>query len=269
MSDEELPIETLERLDASTLWLIRLDLLKHMRGLESLAKTGVLSKEDCAPRADTLRAMAAHYMRWWEKITNIKDCKGKELGKELAPLIPREDPFLYDSNGAIADRLATAIGTRHMTWESISQELPGSAREAALALEVLRCLAKPGGRFLLDGIGRYRVNPRWKPDLGVEAAMRKTPARKDVPHIVTKPARDFMAQTVSFALDERAGSASAHDVVQRIKNNPAAMRLLAGKAPTKQQVADVLSAHSRGNNPRYVRVARGLYKNNLKYKKPK
>ncbi len=268
MSDDELPNETLEKLDASTLWLVRMDLLKHMRGLEALANTGVLSKEDCTPRADTLRAMAAHYKKWWEKATNHFDSKARELGKELAPLIPRKDPSLYDPNGAIADMLATVIGTRHMTLGYISQELPGQGREVALAIEVLRCLAKPGGRFLLDGIGRYRVNPRWIPSLGEELELRKTPAR-DVPHVVTKKPRDFMAQTVSFALDERAGFAGAHDLVQRIKNNPAAMRLLAGKAPTKQQVADILSAHSRGPNPRYVRITRGRYKNNPNYKKSK
>lgn len=272
-SDDELSVETLEKLDAGTIWLIRQDLLKHMRGLEALANTGVLDKADCAPRADTLRAMAAHYKKWWEKATNYF---ASNLGKERSTLIPDEDLSLYEPNAVVADAVAEVLGARHMTANSLMDERRvqnvwrlATDKPLTQLVHVLNHLAKPGGRFLVDGIGRYRVNKQWETLFGKERALRKTPT-KDVPHVVTKPARDFLAQTISFALDARPHRGQgAEEIRLRIKQTPAAMRLLAGHAPTKAQIADALSAHSRGPNPRYLRVARGNYQNNPKYKKPK
>ena len=82
-----------------------------------------------------------------------------------------------------------------------------------------------------------------------------------------KRPRDFLSQAISFVLDQPGYKALSIDGIRgRIFRTPGAMELLV-KQPTKAQVADALSAGSRGPNPRFLRVKAGVYKNNPTYKK--
>lgn len=84
---------------------------------------------------------------------------------------------------------------------------------------------------------------------------------------------DFMSQAVALALSAgpigiRTAGVTADAVIRRMVASPSILRLLP-HPPTKANVQETLSAGSRGQNPRYIRVKQGQYKNNPDYKRPK
>lgn len=84
---------------------------------------------------------------------------------------------------------------------------------------------------------------------------------------VDKRPRDFLIQAIVLVLSRLdVSSCSARGVVQYIKTTPKAKELCI-HTPTVAQVADALSAHSRGPNPKLMRSGPGIYKLNPHYKR--
>jgi len=162
----ELSPETLAKLDANTLWLVRSDLLRHMRGLEALAHAGVLDKQDAMPRADTLRAMAAHYLRWWEKTRNAK----RVVEPESLPKQPKR-PRDFMSRAvtlALADRAgplgatADAVFRRMLIRPAILRLLPRAPTKANVAETLSTGSRGSNPRFIRVKQGLYKNNPNYK-----------------------------------------------------------------------------------------------------------
>lgn len=86
------------------------------------------------------------------------------------------------------------------------------------------------------------------------------------PKAVKRP-RDFMAQAVGFGIGD--GTKTAVQIRRWMIGHPKTFQLLLNREPNIEHVRDTLSAGSRGQNPRFIRVKLGWYKNNPNYKKGK
>lgn len=258
MSNDQLDVATLDFVAKGL--NLRADLVEQAAAEDLL----LLDSKDADAVVRTLRVMSSHYSRMAKRVESEK------LALQPSTVVPAT----YDPNGNEADDIAYALGSSRLSLAQLTTTLveagtPWCARHntpRVLIARILEQLAGPGKRFLESSTGKYYVNPRRVP-----TAKTTVPAH-DL--FAKKRPRDFMAQAVSNVLGrQRAGDAEplqlhTDTILKRIISTPGNNALLE-RVPTKPQIADTLSAGSRGPNPRFIRVKPGLYQNNPKYKKAK
>lgn len=245
-------------LDTATLKYVSNDLEHNAKELERLADAGLIHDANVDGQVKSLRAMSFMYGRIASRI---------EASKSSAQQAADDVEKTYDPNGNEADDIAYALGHSRLSHEQLAVTLveagtpwcAGHNTPRVLLARILSQLSGPGKRFIKDVTGQYRINQRWKSTLVDEPLPEKRP-------------RDFMSQAISIVLRSTSDGGdpvlSANDILNALMTKPGVPRLLKTQ-PTKPKVADTLSAGSRGPNPRFIRVKRGLYRNNPKYKKAK
>lgn len=127
-------------------------------------------------------------------------------------------------------------------------------------------------RTMLDLVETRKMAPRHMPPPVQSKKQRELSKRLSAlevsqqgpPKAVKRP-KDFMAQAVSFGLAN--GTKTAPMVRAWMIGHPKTFQLLLTKEPSVQRIAETLGDGSRGQNPRFIRVRLGWYKNNPKYKK--
>jgi hypothetical protein len=108
---------------------------------------------------------------------------------------------------------------------------------------------------------------KWWERVVARKKFMRAPERAEPPTAIKRP-KDFLSK----AIEETLTTETAHPfdvILARLARFPVTRELLRGKMPSKSQIADALSAGSRGRNPRFIREKPGFYRNNPKYKKAK